>query len=88
MGGGGVSLGVLARAAVQGNEGIDAHAEADGNGVDQVLHRKHQRQRRHGLLADAGHEKAVHKRAFTIMEITMGSAMDTSSGNTGRSFIN
>ena len=60
VGGGGVGLGVLTRAAVQGNEGVDAHAEADGDGVDQVLHRKHQRQRRHGLLADAGHEKAVH----------------------------
>ncbi len=60
MGGSHIRLFMLTRAKVQGNLRIDAHAKADGNGVDKILHRVDQRQRRHGILTDLGHEQAVH----------------------------
>ena len=47
-------------AQVIGDHGVYADAKADGDGVDEVLDGIHQRQRGHGVLADAGDEVAVH----------------------------
>ena len=60
VGGGDVRLFAVACTEVECDLRVDANAEADGDGVDEVLHREHQRQGRHGLLADAGDEEAVH----------------------------
>ena len=60
MGGGPVGVFVVACAEVERDLGIDADAEADGHCIDKVLDGKHQRKRRHGLLADLGHKEAVH----------------------------
>ena len=38
---------------------IDAHTEPDAHRPDDVLNGKHQRQRRHGILADLRHEITV-----------------------------
>ena len=38
----------------------NADAEADGNRVDEVLHRVDEGQRSHGFLTDAGDKEAVH----------------------------
>ena len=89
VGGGGIGTAAVPRAGIQRDQGVDADAEANGNGVDHVLHRVHQRKRRHGLLTDLGNKKlsTMLYSAFTVMESTMGSAMETSSGKIGRSFI-
>ena len=50
----------VARAQIQRDHGVDADAKADGNGVDQILQGIHQGQRRHSVLADAGHKVAVY----------------------------
>ena len=60
VGGGGVRPVVVACAPVEGDEGVDAYAEADGNGVHEVLDGEHKGEGRHGLLVDLGHEEAVH----------------------------
>ena len=60
VGGGSVGVFVVACAEVERDLGIDADAEADGHCIDKVLDGKHQRKRRHGLLADLGHKEAVH----------------------------
>lgn len=60
VGGGGIGTAAVPRAGIQRDQGVDADAEANGNGVDHVLHRVHQRKRRHGLLTDLGNKKTVH----------------------------
>ena len=60
VGGGGVRPVVVACAPVEGDEGVDAYAEADGNGVHEVLDGEHEGEGRHGLLVDLGHKEAVH----------------------------
>ena len=60
VGGGGVRSVVVACAPVEGDKGVDAYAEADGNGVHEVLDGEHEGEGRHGLLVDLGHEEAVH----------------------------
>ena len=60
MGGGCIGLVMVACAPVEGDKGVDAHAEADGDSVHEVLDGEHEREGRHGLLIDLGHEKAVH----------------------------
>ena len=55
-----IGLFMFACAKVQRDLRIDAHAKADGNCVDQVLYRVHQRQGCHSILADLGHKQAVH----------------------------
>ena len=42
-----------------GNNGIEADAKADADGIDEVLHGKDQGHGRHGLFADHGDEQAV-----------------------------
>ena len=49
---------VLAQRA--GKQGVDAHAQAHGKGDHQVLHGKTQGDGGEGVLADLGHEDAVH----------------------------
>ena len=49
---------LLAQAA--GEQGVDAHAGAHRHGDHQVLHRKGQRHRVQRVLAQLGHEIAVH----------------------------
>ena len=51
---------LVCRAQIEGSGGVDAHAEADGSGIYQVLHRVDEGQGCHGLLADPCHEEAVH----------------------------
>ena len=50
---------LLLRTQIEGHRRIDAHAEPDAHRPDDVLNGKHQRQRRHGILADLRHEIAV-----------------------------
>ena len=66
VGGGSLGLFVVARAKVQCDHGIDADAEADGDGVGKILDREHQRQRSHGVFADAGHKQAVYNVVQTV----------------------
>ena len=60
VGGGHVGLFFVACAEMQRDQRGSADAEADGNRVDEVLHRVDEGQRRHGLLTDAGDKEAVH----------------------------
>ena len=57
--GGAVGAFQLVRTQMIGDHGVDADAEADGHGVDEVLDGKHQRERRERILADAGDKVAV-----------------------------
>ena len=66
VGGGSLGLFVVARAKVQCDHGIDADTEADGDGVGKILDREHQRQRSHGVFADAGHKQAVYNVVQTV----------------------
>ena len=66
MGGCGLGFFTVACAQIQRDHGIDADTEADGDGVGKILDREHQRQRGHGVLADAGHEQAVHNVVQTV----------------------
>ena len=50
----------LPRPQVEGDHRVDANAEAHPHGGDEVLHRVDQGQGGHGVLADLGHEEAVH----------------------------
>ena len=59
LGGGGVGFPAVLRPQVIGDHRVGANGKADGDGVDQVLYRKHQGQGRHGILADFGHIIAV-----------------------------
>ena len=60
VGGGSVSLFLIACAHVQRDQRTDADAETNRDCIDEVLHRVHQRERGHGFLTDAGNEEAVH----------------------------
>lgn len=51
---------LLTCAQMQSDLGVDAYAEADGDGIDKVLQRIDQRKRRHGILTDLRHKKAVY----------------------------
>ena len=51
---------LLSGTQIQSDHCADPHAKADGNGVDQILQGIHQGQRRHSVLADAGHKVAVY----------------------------
>lgn len=89
VGGGGIGTAAVPRAGIQRDQGVDADAEANGNGVDHVLHRVHQRKRvmACSLIWATKKLSTMLYSAFTVMESTMGSAMETSSGKIGRSFI-
>ena len=50
---------LLAGAEADGNNGIEADAKADADGIDEVLHGKDQGHSRHGLFTDHGDEQAV-----------------------------
>ena len=60
VGGGCIGLVMVACAPIEGDKGVDAHAEADGDSVHEVLDGEHEGEGRHGLLIDLGHEEAVH----------------------------
>ena len=60
VGSGLIGFFVLPGTQAEGHQCIDADAKADGNGVEQVLHREDQREGRHGGFVDAGHKQAVH----------------------------
>ena len=60
LGGRGVRPAAVSGPQSDGDDRVDAHAEADGHGIDEVLNRVHQREGSHGLLADFGYKEAVH----------------------------
>ena len=43
-----------------GDQSVDSHPETDGHGIDEILDRKYQRQRFHGILADPGNKITVY----------------------------
>ena len=43
-----------------GDQSVDPHSETDGHGIDEILDRKYQRQRFHGILADPGNKITVY----------------------------
>ena len=43
-----------------GDQSVDSHPETDGHGIDEILDRKYQRQRFHGILTDPGNKITVY----------------------------
>ena len=60
VGRGDIRLFAVTRAEVERDLRVDADAKTNGDGIDEVLDRVDQRKGRHGVLANAGDEQAVH----------------------------